>query len=92
MKRYRDRLMRWAGALAAAGAMVGTGCTGQIRAAMIDHAHASAAAATTLDRAASALQCPEAGGTCPAVREAVSRQAQALRESAARLERAAHGE
>lgn len=92
MKGYRGKLMRWAKALAVAGALVHAGCTGQIRAAMIDHAHASTAAAVSLERAASALKCPEADGACPAVREVVSGQAQALRESAARLERAAHGE
>jgi hypothetical protein len=56
---------------------------------MIQHAHASAAVAMTLERAAIMLKCSEPSGTCPAVREVITGQAQALRDSTGRLERAA---
>ncbi len=69
--------------------LVFAGCTGQVRAAMIQHAHASAAVAMTLERAASMLKCVEPSGACPAVREVITGQALALRDSTGRLERAA---
>lgn len=94
MKRYQHwhRFKKFVRALLVGGQVVCVGCTGQLRAAMIDHARASTTVATTLDRAATTLQCPEPAGSCGAVREVVSGQAQALKDSASRLDRAARGE
>lgn len=94
MNRYQPwhRLKKLVRVLVASGQMVLIGCTGQLRAAMVDHARASTAVATTLERAATTLQCPDPAGPCGAAREVVSGQAQALKDSAARLDRAARGE
>lgn len=86
------RLKKFVRVFLVGGQVLCVGCTGQLRSAMIDHARASTAVATTLDRAATTLQCPEPAGPCGAVREVVSGQAQALKDSAARLDRAARGE
>ncbi len=91
-KPYWLRLKQLVRVFMIGGQVVCVGCTGQIRAAMVDHARASTAVAATLDRAASTLQCPQPAGSCDAVREVVSGQAQALKESAARLDRASRGD
>lgn len=90
--RHWQNLKRLIRVFLVGGQVLCVGCTGQIRAAMIDHARASTAVATTLERAATTLQCPEPAGPCSAVREVVSGQAQALKDSAARLDRAAQGD
>lgn len=68
-------------------------CGGVLRSAAYEHARASIAVAQTLERAASAVRCgelaAEAGAECKLAVRVVSDQAQALRDSARRLERSA---
>ena len=75
------------------GILGGSSCGGVLRSAAHEHAQASVSVAQTLERAAAALRCgelaAEAGAECRSAVRVVSDQAQALRDSARRLERSA---
>ena len=74
--------------------LLGCSCGSMLRSAAHEHARASLATAQTLERAAASLQCgglpPDAAAECRLVTRVISEQAQALRDSAARLERSAY--
>lgn len=69
------------------------GCGVSLRAAVLDHAETSRSVATTLSRAAAVLRCEEMAAAgqapCRAGVSVIEAQAQALRDSAERLQRAA---
>lgn len=68
-----------------------SGCAGQLKAAMTDHAKSTLAVADTLSKAAEAIKCDAAQGAdaCKAAVAAIGDQVKALRDGAERLNQAA---
>lgn len=94
MKTKRSDTSRWIqGTVCLLAILVGSSCGSVLRSAAHEHAQASISVAQTLERAAAALRCgelaAEAGAECKSAVRVVSDQAQALRDSAKRLERSA---
>lgn len=74
-----------------AGLGLATGCAGQLKAAMLDHAKSTRAIADTLSKSTAAMQCEgtKSPDTCTAAVGSINDQAKALHDSAKRLEDAA---
>lgn len=92
MKRNDDmhRVRLWTLSL---GLALSCGCGGALRAAAVEHAQASLAVAQTLKRAVAGLHCDggkdDAASPCKVSVGVIEEQAQALQDSAARLQRTA---
>ena len=67
-------------------ALCGSGCAGQLKGAMVEHAHSTRSVADTIKKALESVKCDAAAASCPIAVSVIEDQVKALQDGANKLD------